>query len=445
MDGLKTTRVLVLDDKIKEVKPFMEALARRSIGSIYFSGTDEEKLPPKCSRLTGIRLAALDLDLGVSGDARTVIGTLLNVVNKLIDRDNGPYLAIVWTSRDDTYFEEFLERREQLKCPPIDIIKMGKADYPDSQDSTEQLDAIFEAVATSVERAYPLGLLSYWEQIVHDSSGSVMRMLPSSTGWQDESRKTLQLILQHSSAEGDSSVGKLAALLSTFNSLQLDSIESKIASLNDAASYVSPLDGSEPPEELELVAKLNRRLLCPDASEGIAPGNIYRCEKIHSGEATSFPTLDELLDDLVRSRPNPDEEEREKQLEREEQKLDELKAAGIVAIAMEVTPLCDYQQDNTRLARFVCGVALPYDERRKAKRPQGFLRTDNAPIEFEDGELAGRKLLVWNSRFMVSAREDQIRSEAKLFRLRQAPLIDVQAWLASQINRPGVFSIRTGW
>ena len=445
MDGLRTTRVLVLDDKIKEAALFMEALAKRGIGSIYFSGTDEEKLPPKCSRLTGIRLAALDLDLGVSGEARTVIGTLLSVVNKLIDKDNGPYLAIAWTSRDDTYFEEFQKRRKELACPPIDIIKMGKADYTDTADSTGQLAAIFDAVATSVESAYPLGLLSYWEQIVHDSSGSVMQILPSSTDWQDESRSTLQLILQHSSAEGDSSVAKLAALLSTFNSLQLDSIESKIASLDDATPYVSPLDGSESPEEVELVAILNRRLLCTDASTGIAPGNIYWCDSIYSGEATLFPTLDELLDDLVRSRPSPDEEKRQQQLERERQKLEELKAAGIVAIAMEVTPLCDYQQDNARLARFVCGVALPYDERRKAKRPQGFLRTDNAPIEFEDGELAGRKLLVWNSRFVVSAREDQVRSEAKLFRLRQAPLIDVQAWLASQINRPGVFSIRTGW
>ena len=133
------------------------------------------------------------------------------------------------------------------------------------------------------------------------------------------------------------------------------------------------------------------------------------------------------------------------QLEREEQKLDQLKSAGCVPIAMEVTPLCDYQQDNVRIPRFVCGVALPYKERRKSKRPEGYLRTDNAPIDFEGGELDGRKLLVWNSRFVVSAREDHIRGESKLFRLRQASLIDVQAWLASQINRPGVFSIRSKW
>ena len=93
MDGLRTARVLVLDDEIKEARPFMEALAKRGIGSTYFSG-DVDTLPCPDRKLTGIRLAALDLDLAVGGPAPGVISTLLRTVNQIVRHDNGPYLAI---------------------------------------------------------------------------------------------------------------------------------------------------------------------------------------------------------------------------------------------------------------------------------------------------------------------------------------------------------------
>ena len=116
MDGLKTSRVLVLDDDINEARPFMEALAKRSIGWVYYPGDDESKLPSEDGRLTGIRLAALDLDLGVGGEAGPVIEVLVRNLNSLVHEKNGPYLAIAWTSKDDTYFEEFQNRLADLNC-----------------------------------------------------------------------------------------------------------------------------------------------------------------------------------------------------------------------------------------------------------------------------------------------------------------------------------------
>ena len=441
MDGLRTTRVLVVDDKLNEAQPFMEALAKRSIGSIYFSGKDVDKLPSEESKLTGIRLAALDLDLGVGGVAQQVIGTLFNVLDRLLRKDNGPYLAIAWTSKDDEYFVEFQNRQAELACPPIGIIKMAKQNYSDD------IDSILASVTGSIEQAYPLGLLSLWEQIIHESSGSVMQILPADVSWIEQSRQTLRLILQSAAVSNDTAVAKLGALLSAFNSLQLDSIESEIASLEDDKAFplISPLEDGGVLNELDLKANLNRRLLCTEPGSGIAPGNIYHCSQVCIPNTVQFPTLDELLDDAVRSHPNSDPQQRERQLEREQQNIEKLKNAGCVPIAMEVTALCDYQQDNAKLPRFVCGLALPYDERRLAKQPSGFLRGDNAPIDFADGLLAGRKLLIWNSRYIVSAPQSFVNREAVLLRLRQAPLIDVQAWLASQLNRPGYLSLTVRW
>ena len=440
MDGLKTSRVLVLDDDIKEAMPFMEALAKRSIGSLYFPGDDESKLPTEDDRLTGIRLAALDLDLGIGGEAGPVIDVLVTTLNSLIHKENGPYLAIAWTSKDDTYFEEFQNRLDDLTCRPVGLIKMQKKDFTD-------IDEILTKVRVSMEETYPLGLLSYWEGVIHVSSGSVMQVMPVSTDWQEQSRRTLRLILDYAADSDGSPVTRLAALMSTFNALQLDSIESSIGSIGegDASPLVLPLNDVETSNHLELKAKLNLRLLCTDAAARVAPGNIYRGDEICPSGTSSFPSLDQLLDDMVRSRPRLDEHERQQQLQAEHEKIEGLKAACCIPIAMEVTPLCDYQQGKVRLPRFLCGVAVPYEERHRTKRPEGFLRTDNAPIDFESGDLAGRKMLVWNSRYIVSVPDGEINGEAKLVRLRQAPLIDVQAWLASQLNRPGYLSLTVPW
>ena len=440
MNGLKTTRVLVVDDKIQEAQPFMEALAKRSIGSIYFQGDDENKLPPEGEALTGIRLAALDLDLGIGGEVKPVIDTLINTINRLVHESNGPYLAIAWTTNDDTYFNEFESRQTDLVCRPIGVIKMHKSDY-------SNIDTIFDKVKASIQEAYPLELLSYWEGLIHKSSGSVMQVLPASSDWKEQSTQTLRLILDYAVISGDRSIPQLAALLSTFNALQLDSIDSHIASMaeEDAKALVSPLHAFQSIDAIDLKAKLNLRLLCTEPEADIVTGNIYRCDDICPQAKPPFPNLDQLLNDMVRSRPPADEEQRNRQLQQEDERIASLKTAGCIAIAMEVTPLCDYQQDNAKLPRFVCGLAVPYEKRRSIKKPQGFMRTDKAPIEFESGDLIGTKILVWNSHYVVSVPRSEVNSEAKLVRLRQSPVIDIQAWLASQLSRPGYLSLAARW
>ena len=60
MDGLRTTRVLVIDDRRDEAQGVIDALARDGIGAVYYS-QDVRNHPRK--PLTGIRLAALDMNL----------------------------------------------------------------------------------------------------------------------------------------------------------------------------------------------------------------------------------------------------------------------------------------------------------------------------------------------------------------------------------------------
>ena len=154
MNGLRTARVLVLDDKLEEARPFMEALAKRGIGSIYFS-ENQDALPCPDRMLTGIRLAALDLDLIGGGEAPAVIGALLRTVNQILHQDNGPYLAIAWTGSDEEYYNEFNSRQAELNCQPIHVIRMYKGDYDPTENGS--IDEIFDRISRAVDESHPLG------------------------------------------------------------------------------------------------------------------------------------------------------------------------------------------------------------------------------------------------------------------------------------------------
>ena len=111
---------------------------------------------------------------------------------------------------------------------------------------------------------------------------------------------------------------------------------------------------------------------------------------------------------------------------------------------MEVTPLCDYQQRKAQGARFICGVAIPElsdsQYRKKFNERAEYVRRMRT-TEFMHNSLSGRYILLWNSHFLVSLPASRAPKRNVLFRLRQAPLVDIQAWLGSHAARPGFLSI----
>ena len=421
MDWLKTTRVLVLDDEMDEAALFMRALAQHGIGSVHFTGREDE-LPSTKDKLSGIRLAAIDMDLdGAGGDVAVVISSLFRKIDQLICAENGPYLAVAWTKHDD-YAVSFQERKSELACPPIKVIHMKKADYGD-------ISAIFSKTNEAIADSYPLGLLGFWEQSVHQSSNSAVGILPKTSDWITRSRDTFRLLLNSAANRRDSAAVKLGSILSALNSLQLDAIETIVANQDDetAEILVSPLTTGPSPTDEHLKATLNYRLMCSNGAPGIAPGNVYSFDAFGSLPTGFLPTPELLISDAAKP---GDASYRE-----------ELKSAGCIPIAMEVTPLCDYQQRARGIPRFVCGLAVPMDSRDLLKGRALFLRATE-PIGFEVPGIVGNHILLWNSHFVISVPRELVNGGDSLVRLRQAPLVDVQAWLGSQGNRPGYLSIR---
>ena len=420
MEGLRTSRVLVIDDKFDEALPFIQAVAKHGIGALYFSGVNEDELPEEGNKLTGIRLAALDMNLGHDENAEipAMLSTILSVLGRLIDEKNGPYLAIAWTNHSEVV-SAFKERVKELGCPPIDVITMEK--HMVKVGGEYDLGQVFSKIQEAMDGCYPLRLLSYWEQQVHESSGSVMELMPGVEDWIGRSQQTLALLLDPSTGDDDPPEAKLGALLSGFNSLQLDAIESATRSLpnEEIAPLISPLDSINPDDSSELKPILNRRLLFTRPALGITPGNIYVPTAFGA-----YVSKSELATEMA-----------------EAGKSDELATASIL-LAMEVTPLCDYQQNKMKVARFIFGLALP-DNKMGLLKMRGraeFLR--RLPVAaFKDAPLEGNLATVWNSHYFITTPFIMIPEGCALLRLRYAPLIDTQAWLGNQANRPGYLSV----
>jgi len=423
VDGLRTSRVLVIDDQRDEAQGVIDALAKDGIGAIYYS-QDITRHPDQ--PLTGVRLATLDMNLEnlPAAEPPAATAAILSVLGNLIAENNGPYLAIAWTKHSELV-EEFSKRAAALPCPPVRVIPLLKADVRVA-DGSFDIAKIAAEVRKALDECYPLGLLAFWEQMVHKSSGSIMEMMPDGNGWTDGSKRTLALLLKHSAGEGDPQDVKLRVLLEAFNSLQFDTIESDTALLDTetANGLVNSLETIEAPSEgSDLAARLNQRLLFGVDLPDVASGNIYQPGTIASAEKDVFPTVDELLDDMAQ--PG---------------KKQELKEAGTLAVAMEITPLCDYQQGKVRRARFVCGIAVGPDRINLIKKAAFVGRT---PVVWFDNEpLCGNRVVAWNSHFIVSSSLDQVPRGAALVRLRQSPLMDVQAWIGSHATRPGYLSVR---
>lgn len=416
--------MLVVDDQRDEAQGVIDALARDGIGAVYYS-QDVRNHPG--NPLTGIRLAALDMNLESLPTTDPVAATAatLSVLGSLVDENNGPYLAIAWTKHKELV-DEFRRRASTLPCPPIATVPLIKP-----RSGRYNFASISRRLKSALEDSYPIGFLGFWEQLVHDCTSDIIQMVSPASEWPLESKKTLATLLRDSASTRDSSRVKLRALLETMNSLQFDLIETQSALMRPGIErrLVEPLTRVGVPKKgpADLAGKLNWQLLFGEPLPGAAPGNIYKVESLNRLARPLFPSLDVLLDDMVN-----------------ESRKEEVLQAGCKALTMEVTPLCDHQQRKAQGARFICGVAIPdlsdsQYRKRFNERAEYVRRTRTTAFVHES--LNGRHILLWNSHFLVSLPSTRVPKGKALFRLRQAPLVDIQAWLGSHAARPGFLSI----
>lgn len=141
--------VLVLDDKIDEALPLIQALSKQKVPVIYYDGLFRNL--PK-TPLNGIRVVFSDMKYTEVNDDRNTVTKLIQILKTIISKDNGPYILIVWSKHDAEYLQDFknLLSEQNDMAQPVFVLNMEKSKYFETvpSDNLEQSKSLDEICST---------------------------------------------------------------------------------------------------------------------------------------------------------------------------------------------------------------------------------------------------------------------------------------------------------
>ena len=158
-------RVVIIDDKLEEIKGLIDLLSKQSIPFVYL-----ENVPYEYAQFKGlgIRIVFLDLVLANATDEKTVKSILYGNLTQLIKEDNGPYIIAVWSTQREHYENQIEDLRAELTYPPEDIIYLDKTPYKEyNEDLKERLEKDFEKAFSDCKL---LRFLALWENSINKSA-----------------------------------------------------------------------------------------------------------------------------------------------------------------------------------------------------------------------------------------------------------------------------------
>jgi hypothetical protein len=476
MNGLKTSRVIVVDDRFDEGTAILRALSKLGIGAKYFTG-DVEELPS--GPISGIRLLVLDLILGDSSPSpKQRLTQLMSVLGKLLPEHPDPLVIICWSNHSDLV-EEFQKQLKELRpnLKAVNVISMDKSKMV-IQDSDNQggkaydVTKIVEVIQSHVKDWQPLDLILEWEQHVHDAASQTTASLGnliSKDSWQDGMKQMIGSLARASKGRALESTAKdiLSGFFESLNPLHFDHLEQ--ISLNLKSDSSPPFNansylGNTKLDDLQR-AKLNKMLLLSPVKEEAKaiPGNIYESKWSvdNKGKTTPFPInadeidtkrfIHDMFDEknheecrepklkLSRSRKTSKSyKEKSKKLDSLYKKLRERLRKSALPILVELTPSCDFAQNKNPICRLVAGVIVPVTWKDCIKDRALYLKAIG-PVLLNDQ--AEPSFIVLNAQYTFGLPQKALQTPLPIARIRHQLLVDIQAWLSSHTSRPGVISL----
>lgn len=164
-------KVVVFDDVKQEVEGLLDVLSNNLVPYIYLDSISNQF---QNHDNLGIRLVFLDLVVGTLGDKNTVAAAYSNM-NKMIKKDNGPYIVIIWSKNKDQLFLDIQKAFSTLEYPPSSVLSLEKKDYliSDSQDSdirVKKLNKLIDELNSAMVNCQFLQYVTLWENHVNKSS-----------------------------------------------------------------------------------------------------------------------------------------------------------------------------------------------------------------------------------------------------------------------------------
>lgn len=436
MFGLHTSRVLLVDDDATDALPILKSLGLHGIGAVYLSGAIGDPVPEQ--PLSGIRVAILDIYLNVLGDPATRMQQTVQLVDRIVSEDNGPYVAVVWTSNPDD-FEQFKSRLMQNRCPPVLMVPLDKSEVMSQDEGDRAAEQILGVIEEAVRGSPAVEFSIQWEQLVHDAATDSLGVLRLGHDTTDRTTSTdvLACLLRSSASAAalESNDGSSRALLAALNPIHMDKLESRAIEnqmyLDHAVGAIrSRANASSFALEQDEIVELNTALLFDIQSSALGAGAIYLVNDMRKPELVgALPTDDAVRESTV-------------------EKDHITRAVDVQLVLCEVSASCDHQQGNTDVARFVAGIAFDAERVRRGDkslrvhpRKATYVCTLEAVRTGSDYGLPVNTIFAWNSRFPVSVPAHKIADLMPIGRIREPLLTCIRDWHSHQSSRPGYLNI----
>lgn len=173
MLGLKTARVLVLDDNFDEARPIIESLSLAGVGCLYHDGDIGSHESNGQNLLHGIRVAFVDLNLkpDLREENAAMAKRCVDVLKKVLDQDDNPLFVVLWTKEEEAATILRSDLPNALSTRPVRVINLdNKSDFVeyfsgsqhDKGEKTEKARELIRFIEDHIYRIQPLIIIHAW-------------------------------------------------------------------------------------------------------------------------------------------------------------------------------------------------------------------------------------------------------------------------------------------
>ena len=461
-------KVVIIDDVLEEALPLMQLLRSKKVSTLYYSGHYEE-LPSE--PLNDVRLVFCDLKFNPSDDAKSVVSNIKALLNRIIGDKNGPFLFIVWSTREDFYIDELKDALEYSKIKPESILQLSKSDYFRSvNNASEFLDKVkekiselsldagdFNAVMKVIEsqvnennqislvpvddalnkieeklveelkKANLFHLFVIWENTIRSSAletvNTIFKEVPDTIPSEKRLNAMLYYLaynrLEKAADEADVHLkfwavkDSINELFSYFYDENVQKISASSFNINDIQAVV---------DEIQKIssARFNRWRIISVGESGINPGTVYEDpDKIFEYQGL---VCDSNNYDAVSAELKGD--------------------MDIKYICVDASSECDNAQGKRFDVRIIPGVMIPlekYEQWCSSKKIKKGNASPNYTCVWRDVEDQGKVwTIIFNTNQIGSIPEDKLDSKKKLWSLTKSYINYLKQAAANNISRQGI-------
>lgn len=442
MDLPRNARVVIVDDKYKEVKGLIQVLAKQGVSTLYYSGINKQY---PTNPLSGVRLLFLDLLLtGISGvQPKDVASKVVNTYRSLIADTNGPLVIVLWT-KNVSYRKCVEQYLRKVVRNPYFIICLEKTDcWVKGKKNVYSIAKIRRLLLEKLKSVDIVGINVDFENALFCGANRMIdrftKLAPIGSGWANMmSFIYAKLCSANNDGVTKEGVVRQFAVASRLYSEGLPELVYDIL-LNNKMNvrkdfYFSEKHVSER-RSRNVIGRLNAFLnYSVDIPSVIMPGALYEVES----SAQMLCMRSAILNDLYNSKSH----------------ATLMKSTRTKLCRLVITPSCDYAHGKEldlarhghtacKLNRVIYGLLVPKTIVDRLSKDSFKKNCPKAYRQLEDVEYrSGRYELIFHlgtvSLETLYAEREKTRY---LFTLKALPLSDILAHVASQINRIGICTV----